>query len=88
VDPGEFLFCFEKDLTITLQRRQRDRFYVVHSAVLAAAGKAFMLVGPLGVGNRSLPGPCCITASATSATNWPRWTCTRSKCILILMPSA
>jgi hypothetical protein len=50
VDPGEFLFCFEKDLTITLQKRQRDRFYVVHSAVLAAAGKAFMLVGASGSG--------------------------------------
>lgn len=49
-DPGEFLFCFEKDLTITLQKRQRDRFYVVHSAVLAAAGKAFMLVGASGSG--------------------------------------
>jgi hypothetical protein len=49
-DPGAFLFCFEKDLTIMLQKRQRGRFYVVHSAVLAAAGKAFMLVGASGSG--------------------------------------
>jgi hypothetical protein len=49
-DPGEFLLCFEKELTVALQKRQRDRFYVVHSAVLAAAGKAFMLVGASGSG--------------------------------------
>jgi hypothetical protein len=49
-DPGEFLFCFEKDLTIALQEHQRNRFYVVHSAALAVAGKACLLVGASGNG--------------------------------------
>jgi hypothetical protein len=48
-DDGEFLFLFEKDMTIELQKLRRD-LYFVHSAVLEFAGQAFMLVGTSGSG--------------------------------------
>jgi hypothetical protein len=46
---GEFLFLFEKDMTVRLQELRRD-LYFVHSAVLEFAGKALMLVGASGSG--------------------------------------
>jgi hypothetical protein len=49
-DPGAFLFHFEKELTIALQRYHHDRFYVLHSAVLALAGHTILLVGASGSG--------------------------------------
>jgi hypothetical protein len=49
-DAGEFLFLFDKDLTVRLQRLRPD-LYFVHAAVLEApGGKALMLVAPSGVG--------------------------------------
>jgi hypothetical protein len=48
-DEGEFLFLFGADLIVTLQRQRRD-LYFIHAAVLAHAGKAFMLVAPSGGG--------------------------------------
>jgi hypothetical protein len=48
-DPSEFLFLFEKDMTIELQRLRRD-LYFIHAAVLTFAGKAFMLMGESGSG--------------------------------------
>jgi len=48
-DDSEFLFLFEKDMTIELQKRRRD-LYFVHSAVLEFAGNAFMLVAASGSG--------------------------------------
>jgi hypothetical protein len=46
---GHFLFLFEKDVTVELQKLRQD-LYFVHSAVLRRAGGAFMLVGPPGSG--------------------------------------
>ncbi len=46
-DDSEFLYLFEKDLTIELQRLRRD-LYFVHSAVLEYDGKAVMLVAASG----------------------------------------
>jgi len=43
-DNGEFLYLFEEDMEVELQRLRRD-LYFVHSAALEFAGKAFMLVG-------------------------------------------
>ncbi|MGH7772249.1 MAG: hypothetical protein ACREQA_08410, partial [Candidatus Binatia bacterium] len=40
-DDGEFLFLFEKDLTIELQKLRRD-LYFVHAAALEFAGRALM----------------------------------------------
>jgi hypothetical protein len=42
---GEFLYLFEQDITVQLQKLRRD-LYFVHSAVLEFEGKACMLVGP------------------------------------------
>jgi hypothetical protein len=44
-DDGEFLFLFEKDMTIELQKHRSD-LYFIHSAALEFAGKAFLLVAP------------------------------------------
>jgi hypothetical protein len=52
-DDSEFLWLFEKDLTIELQKRRHD-LYFVHSAVLEFAGKACMLVGPSGSGKSTI----------------------------------
>jgi hypothetical protein len=49
LDPGEFLFLFEKDMTVELQKLRRD-LYFVHAAVLQCGRKAFMLVGESGSG--------------------------------------
>jgi hypothetical protein len=46
---GEFLFLFEKDMTIELQKLRRD-LYFIHGAVLESAGKASLLVGASGSG--------------------------------------
>jgi hypothetical protein len=48
-DGGEFLFVFEKDLTIQLQQLRPD-LYFIHSAVLEFAGRAIMLVAASGSG--------------------------------------
>jgi hypothetical protein len=48
-DPGEFLFLFEKDMTVEIQKLRRD-LYFVHAAVLQFGHKAFMLVGESGSG--------------------------------------
>ena len=48
-DDGEFLFLFEEDITIQLQKLRAD-LYFLHSAGLGFAGKAVMLVGPSGSG--------------------------------------
>lgn len=49
LDDGDLLFLFEKDLTIALQKR-RPELYFVHAAVLAYAQKALLLVAPSGRG--------------------------------------
>jgi hypothetical protein len=49
MDDGEFLFLFEKDLTIELQKLRRD-LYFVHAAALADSDGAFLLVGASGKG--------------------------------------
>jgi hypothetical protein len=46
-DESEFLFLFDKDLTVELQRRRCD-LYFVHSAVLEFRGEAVMLVAASG----------------------------------------
>jgi hypothetical protein len=48
-DPGAFLYRFEHELTIALQRLRRD-LYFVHAAVLDVSGQAVMLVGASGGG--------------------------------------
>jgi hypothetical protein len=48
-DTGEFLFLFEKDMTIELQKLRRD-LYFLHSAALEFRGRAILLVAPSGVG--------------------------------------
>ncbi len=52
-DDSEFLFLFEKDMTIELQKLRRD-LYFVHSAVLEFAGTAFMLVAASGSGKSTI----------------------------------
>ena len=52
-DAGEFLWLFEKDLTVELQKR-RHTLYFIHSAVLEWAGNACLLVGPSGSGKSTL----------------------------------
>jgi hypothetical protein len=46
-DEGEFLFLFEKDMTIELQKLRSD-LYFVHAAALEFEGKATMLVAASG----------------------------------------
>jgi hypothetical protein len=48
-DVEEFLFLFEKDMTVALQHVRRD-LYFVHAGVLTFRQRAFMLVGPSGSG--------------------------------------
>ena len=48
-DAGEFLFLFEKDMTVALEKWRRD-LYFVHAGVLEFRHRAFMLVGPSGSG--------------------------------------
>lgn len=48
-DESEFLFLFEKDLTIELQKLRKD-LYFIHAAVLEFQREALMLVAPSGSG--------------------------------------
>ena len=48
-DASEFLFLFEEDLTLELQRLRCD-LYFVHAAALEGAGKAYVLIAPAGSG--------------------------------------
>jgi hypothetical protein len=48
-DDSEFLFLFEKDLTIELQKLRRD-LYFLHAAALEFAGKALLLAAASGQG--------------------------------------
>jgi hypothetical protein len=52
-DAGEFLWLFEKDMTIALQQLRPD-LYFVHAGVLSYRHRAFMLVGPSGSGKSTL----------------------------------
>jgi len=48
-DDGEFLYMFEKDMTIELQKLRSD-LYFVHAAVVELDGHALALVAPSGYG--------------------------------------
>ena len=48
-DVAEFLFLFEKDLTIELQRRRSDLFFI-HAAAVECDGKAAIMAAPSGTG--------------------------------------
>ena len=48
-DVAEFLYFFEKDLTIELQRRRPD-LYFIHAAAVGLDGKAAIIVAPSGTG--------------------------------------
>lgn len=48
-DVAEFLFLFEKDLTIELQLRRRDLFFI-HAAAVEYGGKAAIIAAPSGTG--------------------------------------
>jgi hypothetical protein len=48
-DDGEFLFLFEKDLTIELQKLRRD-LYFIHAAALGFSDRVFLLVAASGQG--------------------------------------
>ena len=50
---GEFLFNFDKDLIIELQRRRSD-LYFVHSAVLSRGEQACLICAPSGRGKSTL----------------------------------
>jgi len=48
-DIGEFIFLFEKDMTIELQKLRSDLLFI-HSAVLEYKGQGLLLVAPSGTG--------------------------------------
>ena len=48
-DDGEFLYMFEKDMTIETQKLRPD-LYFIHAAVLELDGQALALVAPSGYG--------------------------------------
>ena len=48
-DDGEFLYMFEKDMTIETQKLRTD-LYFIHAAVLELDGRALALVAPSGYG--------------------------------------
>jgi hypothetical protein len=48
-DTAEFLFLFEKDLTLELQRCRQDLFFV-HAAVVEIHGKSALITAPSGTG--------------------------------------
>src|SRR5689334_17878383 len=52
-DDSEFMFRFEKELTIKLQHRRRD-LYFLHAAALEFDGKGILLVAPSGGGKSTL----------------------------------
>ncbi|MCS6926620.1 MAG: hypothetical protein NZ578_12035 [Candidatus Binatia bacterium] len=49
LDDAAFLFHFEKDLTVELEKLRSD-LYFVHAAVVACAGRAVLFVAPSGSG--------------------------------------
>lgn len=53
LDDAAFLFHFEKDLTVELQKLRSD-LYFVHAAALAWAGRAVMFVAPSGSGKSTV----------------------------------
>jgi len=48
-DIGEFIFLFEKDMTMEVQRIRSDLLFI-HSAALAYQGRGLLLVAPSGTG--------------------------------------
>lgn len=48
-DIGEFIFLFEKDMTIEVQKLRPDLLFI-HSAALAYQGRGLLLVAPSGTG--------------------------------------
>lgn len=52
-DEGQFLYLFEKDMTIELEKR-RQELYFIHGAALVSHERAFLLVGPSGHGKSTL----------------------------------
>ena len=52
-DPGEFLYLFDKDLTIELQRRRAD-LYFIHAAVVSRGETALVFAAPSGSGKSTL----------------------------------
>ena len=50
---GEFLYWFEKEITIKLQRLRQDLFFL-HAAALQHRQNAFILTGPPGAGKSTL----------------------------------
>jgi len=48
-DIGEFIFLFEKDMTIELQKLRPDLLFI-HSAALEYRGKGLLIVAPSGTG--------------------------------------
>jgi hypothetical protein len=57
-DDGDFLFLFEKDLTIELQK-VRPTLYFVHAAVLEHQGKGLMLIAASGGGKSTTTWALC-----------------------------
>ena len=52
-DSGKFLYLFERDMTVELQKLRHD-LYFVHAAVVEFAGNAVMFVGESGNGKSTL----------------------------------
>jgi hypothetical protein len=52
-NPGELLFLFDKDLTIELQRRRPD-LYFIHAAVVSRGEAALVFAAPSGSGKSTL----------------------------------
>jgi hypothetical protein len=52
-DESQFLYLFEKDMTIELEKQRHD-LYFIHGAALVAQERAFLLVGPSGNGKSTL----------------------------------
>ena len=52
-DESQFLYLFEKDMTIELEKRRQD-LYFIHGAALVSHDRAFLLVGPSGHGKSTL----------------------------------
>lgn len=52
-DVAEFMFYFEKDLTLELQRRRSD-LYFLHAAVLEDGNKAALMVAASGTGKSTM----------------------------------
>jgi hypothetical protein len=52
-NPGEFLYLFDKDLTIELQRRRAD-LYFLHAAVVSRGETALVFAAPSGSGKSTL----------------------------------